>query len=866
MKNLLAGICLLFAASIGFGAVPDYKAFIGTNGITVISNPPTGPIIINGAGVSGSGSISNLSAYAGALTRSSLIVANSTNFQRLLTTYTAASGTNVETSAGSGYIRLTNTGWHLLEFDLVYRQATNQAGWRTNFFGVSTNAGSASTNLTQIVVPSTALATNYLYNQVSGSGLSYLLSNTYVGLAYYSAVSPSTNDLGFEYVSLRATLIPGSTLGSGGGGGAVAFNFNADQFLPSSGFTNIKSGVTLTNAQIFSFTNTGTFRNVGDATITTWATVNGPQTNADNIYVTTGFISLPTGAGAGIFNAGQTRSGSVTTTNTTTLLGNLSGLGTNTFNIMTSTVAQASTVVAGSYTNTSLPTNALMRVGPGGILTTGAVTAPLLLSASGVLSLDTVLSNGLASLIVANDTTTSNGLFSVETTRNAAVSNGVVAYTDLASSNRVRVVGGTGGITVSQAGSGGVQTFTVSDDDAGGGASATFNANQFAPSTGITNIRSGVLATNIQAYGTASNGITVWPDANTNGVNVRTVGGNYVKMSPFGFEGNVGVAVSVSGHDPVASPDWIFNNDGNFIPGLANTSPNIGSAAQPVGKFLGTNLVLSQDAHIARGVLVTTTNLGGSTNVTWVLTNAPRMASYLPAAATSSVFAISFANVPAQGSPGFKAQLVIYNTNTQPVTGLMPSSIDTRGYSPVILSGPSTNLFEVWFNGTNTYMVSYQDLTAVGGTGPYLLQSNTVFASFGELSVRTNLTVKQVISTNSVAYVNQTIAGVGGANTNFTGQATDGVVYIDGGTTNVNFVAIMPGTAGLTYFPTYVISNLTTTSRLLSANDPTTNFWHNLQQYDGVSLTISNKHTGIFSVMINGSNTWYAFKQSTNGF
>jgi hypothetical protein len=44
---------------------------------------------------------------------------------------------------------------------------------------------------------------------------------------------------------------------------------------------------------------------------------------------------------------------------------------------------------------------------------------------------------------------------------------GVSNYTDIASSNRVRIVAGTGGITVSQAGASGVQTFTVNDDDVG---------------------------------------------------------------------------------------------------------------------------------------------------------------------------------------------------------------------------------------------------------------------------------------------------------------------------------------------------------------------------------------------------------------
>ena len=48
-------------------------------------------------------------------------------------------------------------------------------------------------------------------------------------------------------------------------------------------------------------------------------------------------------------------------------------------------------------------------------------------------------------------------------------------YVDTASSNRVRLAAGTGGITVSQSGSGGVQTWTINDDDAGGVVSVVTN-------------------------------------------------------------------------------------------------------------------------------------------------------------------------------------------------------------------------------------------------------------------------------------------------------------------------------------------------------------------------------------------------------
>jgi hypothetical protein len=51
MKSLLSVLsAILFVSSAVFGAVPAYTSFVGSNGITVISNPPTGRIIVNLAG------------------------------------------------------------------------------------------------------------------------------------------------------------------------------------------------------------------------------------------------------------------------------------------------------------------------------------------------------------------------------------------------------------------------------------------------------------------------------------------------------------------------------------------------------------------------------------------------------------------------------------------------------------------------------------------------------------------------------------------------------------------------------------------------------------------------------------------------
>lgn len=117
------------------------------------------------------------------------------------------------------------------------------------------------------------------------------------------------------------------------------------------------------------------------------------------------------------------------------------------------------------------------------------------------------------------------------------------------------------------------------------------------------------------------------------------------------------------------------------------------------------------------------------------------------------------------------------------------------------------------------------------------------------------------------SYTNQVVSGVGGANTNFTGLWTHSQAYLDGGTTNVNFVAFMPGTANRTYYLTYSISNLTTTPRNISISS-VTNRVVNMQQYYGIAppYVLTNKHTGQLTVKLSSTNAEVSFLQYTNGF
>lgn len=110
--------------------------------------------------------------------------------------------------------------------------------------------------------------------------------------------------------------------------------------------------------------------------------------------------------GSGI-SAGALPDYAVTNNDTRTI--NL--LGTVTFTTrMTSTVAQAGSVVAGQYTNTSLPTNAFMRIGPGGIMTTGVIGSGVSLSAGGTLSSYFMVSSNGGSLSAVTQLVARSGI------------------------------------------------------------------------------------------------------------------------------------------------------------------------------------------------------------------------------------------------------------------------------------------------------------------------------------------------------------------------------------------------------------------------------------------------------------------------
>jgi microcompartment protein CcmK/EutM len=137
--------------------------------------------------------------------------------------------------------------------------------------------------------------------------------------------------------------------------------------------------------------------------------------------------------------------------------------------------------------------------------------------------------------------------------------------------------------------------------------------------------------------------------------------------------------------------------------------------------------------------------------------------------------------------------------------------------------------------------------------------------------VSTNVFANNLLLTNGYGRISSTLSGTGGANTNFAPSVFDTTVYIDGGTTNVNFghwqTNSILWTSATAYNPRYIITNLTATSRTVSFGTATNRFFF-LQGYDGIgtTITLTNKQTAFVSTEIIGSNVYLAWKVFTNGF
>lgn len=254
-------------------------------------------------------------------------------------------------------------------------------------------------------------------------------------------------------------------------------------------------------------------------------------------------------------------------------------------------------------------------------------------------------------------------------------------YVDTASSNRVRLAGGAGGITVSQSGSGGVQTWTINDDDAGSGGSDAggTNARQFGTLV-LTNLSN-----------TASNNVD-YVTALTTLTNVANTASNRTWTAD----------------------DYFTNRSAAHLTALTTLTNTINTASNRVTVLEGMTNSFQSGTNFA-GLNLTNAlkrawvHQGANTNQTidWSKTNHVILQ-------PSNTVTIAFANTPAAGSLAQELRLEIYNTNASGVTVVFPSSVDWgSNASPVYLAG--TNHYVFRFNGTNLYGFSGQVLTTGSG-------------------------------------------------------------------------------------------------------------------------------------------------------
>jgi hypothetical protein len=165
--------------------------------------------------------------------------------------------------------------------------------------------------------------------------------------------------------------------------------------------------------------------------------------------------------------------------------------------------------------------------------------------------------------------------------------------------------------------------------------------------------------------------------------------------------------------------DWKVTNQFNF----SITNPVAGQQLMIVSKSISGGLntiVLTNDYPVVKALVA---NTGVSTNIVmdWANTN-------YYVATPSNNFTVVWTNAPSAGSPAQRMTLEVQNTNSTlaafPTNGLNNGSL-------IVLSAPSTNIFQCYFDGQNFWIESGQILTT--GTG-----DTNVFNNFPVLHGATN--------------------------------------------------------------------------------------------------------------------------------
>jgi hypothetical protein len=298
----------------------------------------------------------------------------------------------------------------------------------------------------------------------------------------------------------------------------------------------------------------------------------------------------------------------------------------------------------------------------------GDVTTAQLNNASNVLRTDITnlqgATNGQNSRLNGHDTDIANL---------QGATNGLVA--DIQStSNKVVVAAGTGGITVTSSGAGGVQTFTVNDDDAGGS---------------TNNVATGVLFNTTSNLLTLLGGLVIPPRPGTATIDVTT---NLTFYFTVGSDTNITIAGASSNVPPV---ELVFTQD------------SVGAHTITIG---GVGEIHAADTNALGETMLSVYGWAGRTNAVPISTPAVLLTSYLakggvPASSTTNFGVINLA----------EGEVLMGTNHVNHPFGVAAVNIPAGGGS----AGPTTNAppYTVPIIGTNFIL----DWLALGATNDVIL-------------------------------------------------------------------------------------------------------------------------------------------------
>lgn len=220
-------------------------------------------------------------------------------------------------------------------------------------------------------------------------------------------------------------------------------------------------------------------------------------------------------------------------------------------------------------------------------------------------------------------------------------------------------------------------------------------------------------------------------------------------------------------------------------------------------------------------------------------------------------------------------RVAVFNTNGITLT-------NNNGILIAKTNNSTTSIIQVDVRGVQVYRltVSSNVFTIVDAINndavlQYDLSKRILNIANSAVSIRTDSLIStnfgsaifhQDITSAGYAKTIQTITGTGGANTNFTLQSTQAMVFIDVGKTNASLI-IMGGETTRAWEGALVGTNRTGTDRTFAFN-ALSNSWQSVTHYDGVStngetLTVTNNTGVAIWWRLVGSNVLYAAKHIT---